>query len=334
MREITAEQLQGRIRTENPWWEGEGIGSELDALTPRAYFDLFYPLVTEHRVRRAVVLMGPRRVGKTVLIHHAIRALLNEGVPPQQIAYISVDHPLYNDLGLEELIDLYRSAAESDPVEPTFIFFDEVQYLKNWEVHLKTLVDREPSIRLIVSGSAAAALSLKSHESGAGRFTDFLLPPLTFYEYLFLLGERDLVKAGNVAGRPMFEAIDLTRLNEHFLHYLNFGGYPEVIFSEAIQANPSRFIKSDIIDKVLLRDLPSLYGISDVQELNKLFTTFAFNTAGRTVSSRTVVELRRRKKTPSNATSNTWRRRSSSGWFTESMSRHGGLGGPGPSRSI
>lgn len=280
MREITAEQLQGRIRTENPWWQGEGIGSELDALTPRAYFDLFYPLVTEHRVRRAVVLMGPRRVGKTVLIHHAIRALLNEGVPPQQIAYISVDHPLYNDLGLEELIDLYRGAAESDPAEPTYVFFDEVQYLKNWEVHLKTLVDREPSIRLIVSGSAAAALSLKSQESGAGRFTDFLLPPLTFYEYLFLLGERDLVKVGSVAGRPMFEAVDLTRLNEHFLHYLNFGGYPEVIFSEAIQANPSRFIKSDIIDKVLLRDLPSLYGISDVQELNKLFTTLAFNTAG------------------------------------------------------
>jgi predicted AAA+ superfamily ATPase len=68
-------------------------------------------------------------------------------------------------------------------------------------------------------------------------------------------------------------------LNDHFLHFLNFGGYPEVVFSETIQANPSRFIKSDIIDKVLLRDLPSLYGISDVQELNKLFTTLAFNTA-------------------------------------------------------
>src|SRR5262249_2880578 len=40
-----------------------------------------------------------------------------------------------------------------------------------------------------------------------------------------------------------------------------------------------RFIKSDIIDKVLLRDLPSLYGIQDIQELNSLFTTLAFNTA-------------------------------------------------------
>jgi uncharacterized protein len=61
--------------------------------------------------------------------------------------------------------------------------------------------------------------------------------------------------------------------------YLNFGGYPEVIFSETIRADPARFIKSDIIDKVLLRDLPSLYGIGDIQELNYLFATLAFNTA-------------------------------------------------------
>jgi len=40
-----------------------------------------------------------------------------------------------------------------------------------------------------------------------------------------------------------------------------------------------RFLKSDIIDKVLLRDLPSLYGIANIQELNSLFTTLAYNTA-------------------------------------------------------
>ena len=39
-----------------------------------------------------------------------------------------------------------------------------------------------------------------------------------------------------------------------------------------------RYIKSDIIDKVLLRDLPSLYGIKDVQELNRFFAYIAYNT--------------------------------------------------------
>lgn len=60
---------------------------------------------------------------------------------------------------------------------------------------------------------------------------------------------------------------------------MNFGGYPEAVFSETVRKNPRRYIKSDIIDKVLLRDLPSLYGIADVQELNSLFNTVAYNSA-------------------------------------------------------
>ena len=80
-------------------------------------------------------------------------------------------------------------------------------------------------------------------------------------------------------GNPtkFFGTINIKELNKHFLDYINFGGYPEVIFSEKIQANLGRYIRSDIVDKVLLRDLPSLYGIQDVQELNSLFTTLAYH---------------------------------------------------------
>ena len=69
---------------------------------------------------------------------------------------------------------------------------------------------------------------------------------------------------------------DLEAFNNLFLEYINYGGYPEVAFSKTIQANPGQFIRHDIIDKVLLRDLPSLYGIQDVQELNTLFTVIAY----------------------------------------------------------
>lgn len=280
MRQIAREELLQRIRVENPWWAGGGVGEDLAALAPRAYYGLLSPLVRQEGVKRAVVLMGPRRVGKTVLIHHVIQGLLDDGVEARQVAYVSVDHPLYTDLSLEDLLVLYRDAAAPDGTRPQYVFFDEVQYLKNWEVHLKSLVDSTARTKFLVSGSAAAALSLKSNESGAGRFTDFLLPPLTFYEYLELRGEADLLQEEEVDGRRQFTAADLATLNARFVHYLNFGGYPEVVFSEAIQADPARFIKGDIIDKVLLRDLPSLYGISDIQELNRLFATLAFNTAG------------------------------------------------------
>ncbi|RLD43411.1 MAG: hypothetical protein DRI86_10070 [Bacteroidetes bacterium] len=74
-----------------------------------------------------------------------------------------------------------------------------------------------------------------------------------------------------------FEASDIKQFNKYFIDYINFGGYPEAIFSESVRENPQRFIRHDVVDKVLLRDLPSLYGIADVQELNSLFTTIAYN---------------------------------------------------------
>ena len=74
-----------------------------------------------------------------------------------------------------------------------------------------------------------------------------------------------------------FGTIDIDKLNKLFIDYINYGGYPEVVFSEKIQENPGQFIRHDIIDKVLLRDLPSLYGIQDVQELNSLFTMIAYH---------------------------------------------------------
>ena len=101
------------------------------------------------------------------------------------------------------------------------------------------------------------------------------MPPLTFYEYIqFKKLDSLVVKSNN--GISPYDTINIDALNRHFVEYINFGGYPEVVFSEAIRRNPGQYIKNDIIDKVLLRDLPSLYGISDIQELNKLFVHIAF----------------------------------------------------------
>lgn len=285
MRDIPKAQILKRVEFENPWWEEpHQVPANYTQWKPRPYLELFSPLVENHSIRRAVLLMGPRRVGKTVLLHHAIDRLLQR-VAPRQIVYFSIDHPLYNSLGLEQLLEFFGEVSGTDyQTTPTYVFFDEIQYLKDWEIHLKTLMDTFPSVKPIASGSAAVALRLKSVESGAGRFTDFLLPPLTFHEYLSLLEKSDhpmpqLRRQKARKGRNFFHAHKLENLNRVFFDYLNYGGYPEVAFSTDIQKDLGRFVKADIVDKVLLRDLPSLYGIQDIQELNSLFTTLAFNTA-------------------------------------------------------
>jgi len=282
MQQIPREEAIARLRLENPWWVlPHAVPAAYSNWRPRPYLEMFFPLLINRTVRRAVVLMGPRRVGKTFLLHHSIDRLISlHKIPPTSICYISVDNPIYLRLSLDQIISLYAEATGVDiAATPTYMFFDEIQYLRLWEVHLKSIVDTLPYVKCVASGSAAAALKLKSDESGAGRFTDFLLPPVTFYEYLALLGNEKLVAITEEEGTRNFTSPDIEQLNSQFVHYLNFGGYPEVIFSEEIQGDPGRFIKSDIIDKVLLRDLPSLYGIQDIQELNSLFMTLAYNTA-------------------------------------------------------
>ncbi len=279
---IPTPKILERLRFENPWWVSESIDPALDALNRRLYFELFIPLVRNLSIKRALILMGPRRVGKTVMMHHAIADLLKTNAAANSIFFVGIDNPIYINLGLEELLQLAAKAAGRDNVAGCFVFFDEIQYLKDWERHLKILVDSYPKTKFIVSGSAAAALRVKSTESGAGRFHDFMLPPLTFQEFIHLQDLQYLVQPAETTYRgkrfPFYKAIDIKALNDQFFTYLNYGGYPEVIFNEAIRNDMPRFIKNDIIDKVLLRDLPGIYGIRDVQELNRFFTYLAYNT--------------------------------------------------------
>jgi predicted AAA+ superfamily ATPase len=276
---VPTEKIIERLRYENPWWVDKQIPEVYSKMAKRLYFNLFYPFVIEKNVKRALVLMGPRRVGKTVMLFHCIQQLLAENINPHKIFFISIDNPIYVHLSLEDILNLCKQSLNKDNLKGCYVFFDEIQYLKDWERHLKVLVDSFPNTKFIVSGSAAAALKWHSTESGAGRFTDFMLPPLTFQEYIHLKELNHLIFYGEISyGETYCLTHDIKVLNKEFVHYLNFGGYPEVVLSEKIQRDMDRYVKNDIVDKVLLRDLPSLYGIRDVQELNRFFTYLAYNT--------------------------------------------------------
>lgn len=278
MLEISERDILQSMERDNPWWENRRSPAISDFTKRRAYFDAFKTLSLNWGVRRAVVLMGPRRVGKTVMLLQLIGDAIDSGFKPKNIFFASLDTPLYSGMALERLLDLFEKQTGHEPDSRRLMIFDEVQYLKDWEVHLKVLTDRHPNTRFIASGSAAAALRLKSQESGAGRFTDFSLPPLAFAEFLDFSGvEKNLIQP-EVHGKTLrYKTSDINQLNAEFVNYLNFGGYPEAVLNPEIRLNVQRFLGRDIIDKVLLRDLPSLYGIQDIQELNRLFTTIAYH---------------------------------------------------------
>ena len=267
------------MRAENPWWNDGRISADYAAMKRRAYFELLRTLVEVTGIRRAVIVMGLRRVGKTVLLHHLIAQLLgSKRYEPREIAYVSLNQPVFTGLSIDEVAQDLCRASRSVQL-PRMLFLDEIQYLADWERHLKAFVDAHPEIRCVACGSAAAALRLKNVESGAGRFTDFNLPPLTFYEYFHLRNEPGLIELPP-DGPARVKQGEVAELNRHFVDYVNFGGFPEAALSSAVQADHGRFIDMDIAERVLLSDLPSLYGIQDIRALNALLTTLANGTAG------------------------------------------------------
>jgi uncharacterized protein len=278
MLEIAEADILQSLMRDNPWWSGNDADLKTRFPHRRAYFSGFRALALNWNVRRSVILMGPRRVGKTVMLQQLIMDAITEGLAPTSILFASIDTPLYSGMPLQRLLDLFQKQTASGSGERRLIIFDEIQYLKDWEVHLKVLTDQFPNTRFIASGSAAAALRLKSQESGAGRFTDYFLPPLTFSEFLdFSQLEATLIQPKDIGWTQRYETTDIDALNRAFIDYLNFGGYPEAVLNPDVRSNVQRFLGRDIVDKVLLRDLPSLYGIQDIQELNRLFSTIAYH---------------------------------------------------------
>ena len=276
---IPESEIAEHLRFTNPWWRTGAIDPLYERLPRRAYFPRFQTAVARTTPRRTVILLGPRRVGKTVMVHHAISALIAGGTDPRRILHLAVDTPTFTGRSLEQLLRLGMRVVDYEPesFEPFFVFLDEIQYVRDWERELKTLTDTFTAVEFVATGSAAAALRAKSTESGAGRFSTFALPPLTFAEFIDLREEtRGLFEIGE--GDVFAKAEDAERQRSEWVDYLHFGGYPEVLFDEGLRQNPGQYIRRDIVERVLTRDLPQLYGITDVRELNQFFTVLCYQT--------------------------------------------------------
>ena len=81
-------------------------------------------------IRRTVVLTGTRRVGKTTIQYQMIEALLQSGVPPQKIVFISMDHPMLKLSAMNEILECYHENIY--PEQDVYYFFDEIQYAQDW----------------------------------------------------------------------------------------------------------------------------------------------------------------------------------------------------------
>jgi len=261
----------------NPWWKTGVVNPKMTKTYKRFAFHEAMKRLKETDIRRTVVLTGTRRVGKTTIQYQMIEALLNAGVAPQRIVFISMDHPMLKLSQFQEVLECYHENICAD--QDVYYFFDEIQYAQDWDRWLKTIYDTQPDTKVIATGSASPALMKGSRESGAGRWTVIQVPTLSFYEYCELLNidRPDIpaeLKVTSLLGKTQIERnqimLQLSKVQNHFIRYLQVGGFPELALADN-DLMAQQIMREDVVDKVLKRDLPSLYRIRNATELERIF---------------------------------------------------------------
>jgi len=238
----------------NPWWRDP----KARAPTPLSRRDL-QSAVRDRLLsndRRAVVVIGPRQVGKSVLLLQCVNDLLERGWPPANLTYFD-----FSDDRLSRPPPSAREIAGVRPLgiredHPRALLLDEVGKAPRWAEWLKQAVDAGGA-RIAATDSAATTLRKGSRESGLGRWDELHMEGLTFREYLALQA---------IPGETA-ESV-LTRLPNPVQRYLAWGGFPEHVRNPSLAEVRER-IRNDAIDRAILRDLVDT-GV-DVQRVRDLF---------------------------------------------------------------
>lgn len=237
-------ELEEFLRNTNPWW----MDKPMRPLPPnrRWLFDTALQRL-KSGLAPITVLRGPRQVGKTTLQEHIIDHLLHrERINPQRIFRVQFDE-IPSLKGLRDPILSLSSWFENKILkgsfneyahknEPVYVFFDEVQNLKDWAPQIKSLVDHH-AVRILLTGSSALRIE-HGRDSLAGRIATLELgtlllrevasirgwseiPPLLPSNGLQVLKEQDFWRNLQIQGEKYQEI-----RNKAFKAFSERGGYP------------------------------------------------------------------------------------------------------------
>ena len=278
---VNDEQVTKVLRQYNPWWRTpSAIKEESKPQKRLAYYEALKTL-THRSIRRFAVLSGMRRVGKTTILYQIIDHLIDEGVNPRNILYATFDNPILKLVNAENVLSIYEAMYPTTGTR--YIFFDEVQYTDNWELWMKVIYDSRKDIRLIATGSASPVLEKGSADSGTGRWSVLKIPTMSFYEYCRLLDldlplmpdDLRLSELKKMRPAQLGDLMDqFTPLQNHFNRYLMIGGFPELVLSDD---DAQRMLREDVVDKVIKRDVLSLFNIRSPLLMEKLFLYLCMN---------------------------------------------------------
>lgn len=193
--------------------------------------------------KRALIIYGPRRVGKTTLLEAYLKT------QPTRKTYYSTgdDIDLRGIIGSESRTKILNFARPHE-----IVAIDEAQYIPSIGLGTKMIVDAFPEKNIILTGSSSLDLSNKIGEPLTGRHFTLILLPISQAE---MDGSR-------------FE------LENELENFLIYGSYPEVL----TEPNRERKIKilTELIASYLLKDALALEAVRSPDTLLDVVKCLAF----------------------------------------------------------
>ena len=195
------------------------------------------------RPKRAIIIYGPRRCGKTTLLKKFLQGVKEE--------YLLVNG---EDIFVQEYLSSQSITKLKDFIgRHKLLAIDEAQKIPNIGLNLKLIVDNIANLKVIATGSAAFDLYQKVGEPLTGRKITLRLFPLAQME---LSGTEDLYETkANLETR------------------LIFGSYPEIVLAKDKQEK-ILFLK-ELVSSYLYKDILTIDGLRHSGKLVKILQLLA-----------------------------------------------------------
>ncbi len=188
---------------------------------------------------KAIIVIGPRQVGKTTLIESILETkdyLLLDGDDPKTRTLLTEP----NTEQIRTILGKYK-----------FVFIDEAQRIEGIGLTMKIITDRFKDVQLFTSGSSSFDLSSKINEPLTGRKWEYQLFPISWEEYEnhhgYLFAEQNLENR------------------------LLYGFYPDVLNNVGDEIS----ILRNLVNSYLYKDILSFADIRKPEVLEKLVQALA-----------------------------------------------------------
>ena len=213
------------------------------------------------------VITGIRRCGKSSLLKLMIEHLKQNGVLSSQILYVNFESFEFVEFNSTKLYNYVKERIVAG--KRMYLFFDEVQRVKNWENAINAFrVDFNCDI--YITGSNAYLLSSEYATYLSGRCVEIKMLPLSFVEFIDFNDLTLKTEVGALGDKRTY-AEDSSGskypLKEVFNSYLKFGGMPGITELGLVQEK-SLMLLDSVYSTIIVRDILDLANLRETGPIN------------------------------------------------------------------